>query len=78
MNTVPIAKGDGLTTFILTIVMLVICLPTVALRFWVRIKIKALGLDDWLMGVGMVGNFAGLFIAFLTSSRQWWSHGVAF
>lgn len=53
MKTVT-PEGDGLITFILTIVMLVICLPTVVARIIVRLKIGALGLDDCMMAVGMV------------------------
>ncbi|ETN38243.1 uncharacterized protein HMPREF1541_06274 [Cyphellophora europaea CBS 101466] len=68
MQTVP-PQGDGLVTFILTIVMLAICWPTLIARFLVRIKIKALGLDDWLMGLGLVMSTAwgGILIVYCYS-----------
>ncbi|PNP59533.1 hypothetical protein FNYG_14926 [Fusarium nygamai] len=53
MQTVQ-PRGDGMATFVLTIIMLVVCLPTVAARFIIRLKADTLGIDDWLMGLGMV------------------------
>lgn len=53
MQTVT-PEADGLVTFVLTIIMLVLCWPTMLARLAVRHKIGALGLDDWLMGLGLV------------------------
>lgn len=68
METVP-PKGDGLVTFVLAIIMLAICWPTLITRFIVRMKIKALGLDDWLMGFGMimVTAWSGILITYIYS-----------
>ncbi|KAF5019526.1 hypothetical protein F66182_8468 [Fusarium sp. NRRL 66182] len=62
-------EGDGLTTFGLTIMMLVVCWPTVIARYLVRVKKRALGLDDWLMGLGMIMTTAwsGVLIAYCYS-----------
>ena len=64
MATLP-PEGDGLVTFILTVILLVLCWPTVIARFLVRMKIKALGLDDWLMGIGMVMSTAWAGVLFV-------------
>ncbi|KAJ4265042.1 hypothetical protein NW762_005285 [Fusarium torreyae] len=49
--------------------MLVICLPTVAARFVIRTKAKTLGIDDWLMGLGMAMTiaWAGVLITYCYS-----------
>ncbi|SPO06295.1 related to integral membrane protein [Cephalotrichum gorgonifer] len=62
-------EGQGRTTFILTIVMLVVCWPTVIARFMIRLKRSALGLDDWLMGLGLVMTtvWAGTLIVYCVS-----------
>lgn len=46
-----------MTTFVLTIIFLVLCWITVAARLVVRHMIKAIGLDDWLMLIGVVSFF---------------------
>lgn len=60
MTTVA-PKDDGMVTLILDILLLVICWPTVVVRFLIRSKNSALGLDDWLMGLGMVRLFTPRF-----------------
>lgn len=59
MRTVT-PEGDGLTTFILTIFMLIVCIPTVVARFVFRLQKGVLGIDDWLMGLGLVRGSHGL------------------
>ncbi|KAM5343669.1 hypothetical protein ACJ41O_012206 [Fusarium nematophilum] len=68
MKTVPV-EGDGLATFVLTIIMLVVCWPTVIVRFIIRMNKAALGLDDWLMGVGllMTTAWSGVLISYCFS-----------
>jgi hypothetical protein len=39
---------------IVTIFLLCLSLVIVSLRCWIRISIKAFGLDDWLMAIGQV------------------------
>lgn len=58
MQTVT-PKADGMTTFVLDIGLLVICWPTVIGRFVFRINKGTIGLDDWLMGIGLV-SYSGL------------------
>lgn len=53
METVT-PEGDGMATFVLVIIMLVICWPTVITRCILRSKLGALGLDDHLMVLGLV------------------------
>ncbi|KAF4965459.1 hypothetical protein FSARC_6761 [Fusarium sarcochroum] len=68
MQTVT-PRGDGMATFVLTIIMLIICLPTVAARFVIRSKAGTLGIDDWLMGLGMVMTiaWAGVLVSYCYS-----------
>lgn len=55
MNTVKPA-GDGLTLYIVTVVMLVLSWVTVVARIWIRRMIKQFGLDDALMVFGLVSR----------------------
>ncbi|KAF5705797.1 cation-transporting atpase 4 [Fusarium mundagurra] len=68
MQTVQ-PRGDGMATFVLTIIMLVVCLPTVAARFIIRLKADTLGIDDWLMGLGMVmtTSWSGVLVSYCFS-----------
>lgn len=71
--------GAALSLLVTTIVLLVLSWITVSARFHIRRKNNSLGLDDWLMGVGLVsfdslyffsrGLFSGfLFFLFFHSS----------
>ena len=44
----------GRALVIMTLSMLALSWVTVALRIWVRKFIKGLGVDDWLMAIGLV------------------------
>lgn len=52
--------GPALSLLVTTIVLLVLSWITVSARFHIRRKNNSLGLDDWLMGVGLV-SFIRLF-----------------
>ncbi|KAF4443762.1 cation-transporting atpase 4 [Fusarium austroafricanum] len=62
-------RGDGMATFVLDVIMLVICVPTVVARFVIRSRANALGIDDWLMGLGMAMTVAwsGVLISYCFS-----------
>ena len=53
MSTIPVA-GDGVPLLYAAIILLVLSWVTVSMRVCVRIWRKVLGLDDYLMGVGLV------------------------
>lgn len=53
MSTIPVA-GDGVPLLYAAIILLVLSWITVSMRVCVRIWRKVLGLDDYLMGVGLV------------------------
>jgi hypothetical protein len=53
MSTVAIA-GDGVALFYAAIILLVLTWVTVSMRVCVRIWRKVLGMDDYLMLVGLV------------------------
>lgn len=46
--------GDGVPSLYVTCVLLALSWFTIALRVWVRIRVEAFGLDDWLMCIGLV------------------------
>jgi hypothetical protein len=75
MQTVT-PEGDGLTTFVLAIFMLIICIPTVVARFWIRTQSGALGIDDWLMGLGllMTVSWSGVLFAYCCSGGGYDPH----
>jgi len=50
-------EGKQLTTFIVTLVCLIISTITVSLRSIVRVSINGFGIDDGLMAVGQVISF---------------------
>lgn len=56
MSTIPVA-GDGVPLLYAAIILLVLSWVTVSMRVCVRIWRKVLGLDDYLMGVGLVSVF---------------------
>lgn len=47
--------GQALSLLVTTAVLLGLSWITVIARFHIRHKINSLGLDDWLMGAGLVG-----------------------
>lgn len=53
MSTVPVA-GDGVVLLYASIILLVLTWITVLLRVCVRIWRRVLGMDDYLMIVGLV------------------------
>jgi len=53
MNTVPVA-GDGVVLLYASIILLVLTWITVLMRVCVRIWRRVLGMDDYLMMVGLV------------------------
>jgi hypothetical protein len=68
MSTIPVA-GDGVPLLYCAIILLVLSWITVSMRVCVRIWRKVLGLDDYLMGIGLVSIFE-LFLRHCTNLRR--------
>lgn len=67
-TTIPVA-GDGVPLLYAAIILLVLSWITVSMRVCVRIWRKVLGLDDYLMGVGLV-SVLELFVRHCTNLRR--------
>lgn len=62
--------GDGVPSLYVTCVLLALSWFTIVLRVWVRIRVEAFGLDDWLMCIGLVSLVPVLFFSRVTLMRR--------